>query len=228
MTTQSIDPLFLVKSSTKLDDKTKVKITSKLRVLTDIVSEIENFSGLPYPKYYIEPTMTISISSDNLGGIGVLYARTIPVDARGIVEVMIQISAPLLLFSRKTVLTRILAHEFLHYLELVQHFASGNTSSELSPDSLFEEKYQDAGRAIEPKMVFPKKRKLVAELNLDFENGFSDDKLNEKCRKSWLEKGLPTVKISMGANQVKISASSIARSRFDQRTVEFLRKLNSK
>ncbi len=88
-----------------------------MTVVQEVISEIENMSGISYPVFYIDPVLTVSISPDNNDGIGILYARTIPVETRGNVEIVIQLSAALVLFSTKSTLRLVLAHELLHYLE---------------------------------------------------------------------------------------------------------------
>jgi hypothetical protein len=222
-----LDPIRLVSATPKLDDKTKRRIVARMTVVQEVISEIENMSGISYPVFYIDPVLTVSISPDNNDGIGILYARTIPVETRGNVEIVIQLSAALVLFSTKSTLRLVLAHELLHYLELVKRFSSGEISSQLSSTSIFEEQFDDSRRTVDPLRVFPKKRKLAKDLTSNFLSGFSDDKLNEKCRKSWIEKGLPTVKMSMGANQVKISVEALARSSFDPKVLELMSKLES-
>jgi hypothetical protein len=221
---RKISPFALVVSSEKIDEKTRKKILAKAKVLDGTISEIERITDISYPTFYVEPTLTITVSTDNFGGIGILYARTIPVETHGRVEILIQISAPLLLYSTKNSLLRVLAHEFLHYLELVRRFSVGNISSETASSSLFEETYTDADRVLSPRIVFPRKRRLIKDLENDFETGFSDYLLNEKCRKNWIENGLPTVKIPMGANQVQISVESLSRSGFDPNVLTFLKK----
>jgi len=222
-----LDPIRLVTTTSMLDDKTKKRISNRMKNVEELVSEIEKASGIAYPTYYLEPVLAISVSSDNFGGLGILYARTIPVESKGSIEIIVQLSATLVLYATKSALRLVLAHEFLHYLELVKRFRSGMISSEIPSNSLYEELYDDSRRAIDPLGVFPKRPKLVKDLRANFQTGFSDNKLNEKCRKSWIEKGLPTAKISIGANQVKISMEALARSCFDANVLEFLKKLDS-
>ena len=169
----------------------------------------------------------VSISSDSSGEIGILYARTIPAEVNGKISILIQLSAPLVLYASKSILRLVMAHEFLHYLELVNQFSTGKLLSEISPTSFFEETYEDAKRAIDPAKVFPRKKKLTKDLGREFQAGFSNEKLNEKCRKSWIEKGLPTAKIRMGANQIKISMNALAKSSFDPEAVKLLSTLDS-
>ncbi len=106
------------------------------------VKVVENASGINYPPYYVEPVLTVVESQDNLGGIGVLYARTVPVDATGKVSIVVELSAPLILFGTKTFLKIILAHELLHYVELVKSFTRMDIASQITSSSIFEEQYQ--------------------------------------------------------------------------------------
>ncbi len=167
-------------------------------------------SGVSYPAFYVDPTLFVSISAEDGGEIGILYARTIPIEVNRRVSILVQLSAPLVLYAAKSTLRVVLAHEFLHYLELIRRFSTGELLSEISPETLFEEEREDAARVINPLQVFPKRSKLVKDLQRYFEGGFSDEKLNEKCRMLWIEKGLPTEKLQMGSNQVRVSIDSLA------------------
>jgi hypothetical protein len=222
-----LDPLVRIKVTDKLDEKMKKRIVGRLKIVRSAISEIENLSGLTYPQTYIEPILTISVSQDNIGGIGVLYARTIPVEANGRIEIVVQLSAPLVVYSTKATLKIVLGHEFLHYLELIKDFSTGNISSQSSSSSIFEESYMDSKRAVDPLKVFPK-RKFTKDLAKNLHGGFDDEKLNEKARKFWIEKGLPTAKLSMGENQVKISIEAVANSEFDPKVLELLSRIDSK
>jgi hypothetical protein len=221
---QKIDPLSLIVSNPGIDGPTKDKITKKIRLVEVVVSEIEELTGISYPSFYVEPKLTVSISPDSSEGIGIFYARTIPVESNGIVTLLVQLSAALVLYATKNTLKLVLAHEFLHYIALVRNFSSGRFSSDTTPSFIFEDRFEDASRAIDPERVFPKKRKLTKDLMAESKMGFSDEKLNEKCRKLWIEKGRPTVKLPLGENQMKISVYALTRSTFDPDVLELLSK----
>jgi hypothetical protein len=216
-----VDPLFKIATSDRLDAKTKRSVGTKLKKLIAGVREVENLSGLRYPPYYVEPVLTVTESGDNVGGLGVLYARTIPVDVSGRVEIVIEITAPLLLFATKTTLRIVLAHEFLHYLELIRNFTNMDMTSQITSSSIYEERYTDSSRAIDPGRVFSSK-KLVSDLRKRASAGLDDEKLNEKSKVKWIEKGLPIAKISLGQNQVRVSVESILRSSFDPKAKELV------
>jgi len=219
-----LNALFKVDSSGLLGSKLKKRIGLKMKNVLSGISEIEKFTGLNYPNYYIEPVLTVTVSQNNADGIGVLYARTIPVEKLGRVEIVVQLTAPLLLYSTKATMRLVLAHEFLHYLELVRNFSRGLVSSQLASDSIFEEEYMDSTRAVEPSKVF-KNKKIVRELDTKMKNGLSDDKLNEKCKVNWIETGLPMARIPMGRNQVKVSMESVLKSSFDPQVAKFVSEL---
>ena len=138
-----LDPLFRLEATDKLDKKTKRSVASKLKNLVSAVSEIEKFSGLKYPQFLIEPLLRVVESNDNVGALGVLYARTIPVDMEGKVQILIEVTDPLVLYSTKVTLRLVLAHEFLHYLELVRKFTRMDVVSQITSSSLYEERHRD-------------------------------------------------------------------------------------
>ena len=209
-----VDPLFKLAKSERLDKKTKKSVEAKMKNLLACVSEVEKFSSLKYPSYYVEPVLTVTESNDNVGGLGVLYARTIPIEANGRVEIVVEVTAPLLLYATKVTLRLVLAHEFLHYVELVRNFTKMDVVSQISSSSMFEERYADSSRAVEPGKVF-KNKKLVSDLKKRTSAGLDDEKLNERCKTKWIEKGLPVAKISLAGNQVRVSMESVMRSDFD-------------
>ena len=89
-----MDALFKIANARFLT-KDKKAITSKLKNVVALVSEVEAKSGIPYPPYYVEPVLTVAESSDNLGGLGAMYARTIPIEANGVVQILVELSLPL-------------------------------------------------------------------------------------------------------------------------------------
>jgi hypothetical protein len=221
-----MNPLFKIETTTLLKNALKKKISLKMKNVLAAVSEIESYSGLRYPTYYIEPVLTVTTSQNNADGIGVLFARTIPLENRGTIEIIVQISAPLVLYATKASLRLILAHEFLHYMELVRNFSKGILTSQITSDSIYEEYFADSSRALDPSKIF-KNKKLTSDLKKKTKSGFSDEKLNEKCAKNWIDEGLPMAKITMGQNQVHVSIESVMRSSFDAKTLELLSKLDN-
>jgi len=219
-----MDALFRVESTDLLDRKLKKSIATKMKNVLEQVKAVESASGLTYPPYYVEPVLTVVESNDNMGGLGVLYARTVPVDANGSITIVVELSAPLVLYATKSLLKTILAHELLHYVELVKNFSRMDVASQITTSSVFEEQYQDGSRAVDPSFVYKEKR-LISLLKKKETEGFSDSKLNEKCRLKWIERGLPVHKIPIGTNQASVSAESIVRTNFDPKVKELISKI---
>ncbi len=219
-----MDALFKVELSDSIDKRTKNRITAKMKGLSECVQKIEDASGIKYPFYYVEPLLTLVPSTGSFtDDFGVLYARTIPLESDGRMAVIVQLSAPLVLYANKSTLKLVLAHEFLHYIELVKRFSSMNIVSQITSSSVFEETYTDAERTVDPSLVF-KDKKFVRDLLRKTSAGLNDPKLNEKCNLKWISKGLPTQKISIGNNQARISVESIIQSKFDPKVLRLFEK----
>jgi hypothetical protein len=116
-----------------------------------------------------------------------LFARTIPIFFDDKFHVVIQISAPLVAYGLKGTIHAILAHEFLHYLELIRKISKMDLLSDEITGNLFESVYADETRLFEPKAVF-KDRVLLDHITKRFPAGFRDHKLEDKVMKFWLEK----------------------------------------
>ena len=84
------------------------------------INRIEKASGIRYPVAYVEPSIVLSSPSSNSYEFGILFARTIPIAFEDQFRVVIQITAPLVAYGLKGTIHAILAHEFLHYLELMR------------------------------------------------------------------------------------------------------------
>jgi len=122
------------------------------------IDRIEKASGIQYPVAYVEPSLVLS--SSNSYEYGILFARTIPVLFEEKFQVVIQISAPLIAYGLKGTIHAILAHEFLHFLELIRKISKMELLSDEISGNLFENIYSDEARLFEPKVVF-KDRTLV-------------------------------------------------------------------
>jgi len=168
------------------------------------ISRIEKASGVDFPIAYVEPSITISSSSTNSFEYGVLFARTIPVVVKNTLKVVIQISAPLVAYGLKGTIHAILAHEFLHYLELIRKISNMELISDETSANLFENVYGDSERLFEPRAVFSDKT-LLLHITKKFPSGFRDYKLEDKVIKYWIEKKLPTINITLDANVTKLS-----------------------
>jgi hypothetical protein len=174
------------------------------------IKRIEAASGTPYPISYVEPSAILSNSGNMSFEYGVLFARTLPVFFEEKFQVVIQISAPLVAFGLKGTVHAILAHEFLHYLELVRKISKMELLSDEISGNLFENVYADSTRLFEPRAVFDDKT-LLTHITKKFPTGFKDYKLEDKTEKLWIARGLPVTNITLDTNTVKLSAESLSK-----------------
>ena len=75
------------------------RVRAKARVLSGAVTRVENATGLRYPPYYVEPSLPLATTSVEYGSVGALYARVIPANVEGRLSIIVQFTAPLLLFG---------------------------------------------------------------------------------------------------------------------------------
>jgi hypothetical protein len=210
----SFDPLYKVHDAYRLGEipqKVYDLIIKRFPLVIDGIKRVEGASGLNYPYYYAEPNLVISVSAVEFAHMGILFARTIPVvDAQKQLHVVVQITAPLICYGLKGTIHAILAHEFMHYLELVNRILKMKVISDDVSSTLFEGTYADATRLIEERAVFKSDPTLIRHITTRFPEGFRDVKLEEKVIKTWMNKGLPTSKIPLDANVIKIPIEAMA------------------
>ena len=183
-------------------------INNRFSLVLEGIARIEKASGIRFPVVYVEPSIVLS-SAPNSFDYGILFARTIPVFSNNSVQIIIQISAPLVAYGLKGTIHAILAHEFLHYLELISRLSKMNIVSDELSSNLFENVYTDNTRLFEPQSVFDDKT-LLQHITKKFPSGFRDYKLEDKVLKFWIEKNLPTLKITLDTNIVKLDAKLLS------------------
>lgn len=220
-----MDPLIKVKEAYhkgSIPDNTYKLIIDRFHITVDGINRIENASGIRYPIAYIEPTVIVSSPNPNSYEFGILFARTVPVFVENKFHVVIQISAPLVAYGLKGTIHAILAHEFLHFLELMRKISKMDLLSDEITGNLFESVYTDETRLFEPKAVF-KDRTLLDHITKRFPDGFRDYKLEDKVMKLWIKENLPKINIALDSNTVKLSAESLSKIKLDP---IFLQKLD--
>jgi hypothetical protein len=220
-----LDPLIRLKDAHLkglIPDDIYALVVNRFHIITDGINRIEKASGIRYPTAYVEPSIVISSSDPNSYEFGILFARTIPVFFDDKFHVVIQISAPLVAYGLKGTIHAILAHEFLHFLDLTRKISKMDLLSDEITGNLFESVYADETRLFDPKAVF-NDRTLLNHITKRFPAGFKDYKLEDKVIKFWLEKNLPKINISLDANTVKLSAESLSKIKLDP---AFLHKLD--
>jgi hypothetical protein len=124
-------------------------------------------------------------------------------------NVVIQITAPLVAYGLLGTVHAILAHEFLHYLELVRRIINMNLVSDEISSSLFEEKYSDDDRLMNARVVFSSDPTLIRHISKRFNDGFRDPTLEKIAINEWIDKGLPVTKLHIDCNITKIPFESI-------------------
>ena len=190
------------------------KIKARVKYVKDGISRIEKDSGITYPPYNIRPMILLSESEVELGQRGVIYARVIPEEGPAGLLISIELSAPLVAFGLKGTIHAVLAHEFMHYVELVRKFTTLDILSDETVGTLHETIYSDYERLYEPKWLF-QDRGLIRLLNSRFLDGLVDDRLNKNTLKKWVQKDLPSKILPPDANVVRIPIASILRTNFD-------------
>ena len=210
-----MNPLLKVREAFQkgiLPEKEYSLIVKRFPIVISGISRIEKASGVNFPVAYVEPSVTMSSSSVNSFEYGILFARTIPITTKNDLRVVIQISAPLVAYGLKGTIHAILAHEFLHYLELMRKISSMELISDEVSANLFESVYADSERLFEPRAVFTDKT-LLSHITKKFPSGFRDYKLEDKVIKYWIEKNLPTSNITLDTNIAKISPDLVSKIR---------------
>ncbi|HVX02027.1 MAG TPA: hypothetical protein VHA09_02635, partial [Nitrososphaera sp.] len=145
----SFDPLYKLHDAAhagRIPEKTYKLVVERFALVKEGIKRVEDASGLKYPYFYIEPSMVVSTSAAEFAQFGVFFARTIPVIGDdNLLRVVVQLTAPLIAFGLKGTIHAILAHEFLHYLELVSRIVKMNVISDEISGTLFEGRYADSG-----------------------------------------------------------------------------------
>ena len=204
-------------------------IEKRFQLVLDGILRIENASSIKYPIMYVEPSILVT-GNTNSFDVGLLYARTIPLITNNSIHVVIQISAPLVAYGLKGTIHAILAHEFLHYLELVTRLSKTELLSDEISSNLFENVYSDNTRLLEPRSVF-NDNMLISHITKKFPSGFRDYKLEDKVIKFWIEQKLPVSKISLDTNTVKLNATQLSNIKLDElllQQLEIIKTKNSK
>jgi len=200
-------------------------LAERVKVLEKCVQEVEDASNLKYPEYYIEPILPIYSGSP--GGVAVYYARTLPYTSPSGLDIAVQVTAALLKYSTKSTLKTVLAHELLHYIDLVRRMSKFEMISDEVSTSTFEAMYSDMGRAIKPEYVYSD-RTLVRNIKKKFADGFEDFKLKEKTLSNWINKGKPVMELPPEENVVRIPVNMILSIKFDPILLLRIREIEKK
>jgi hypothetical protein len=215
-------------NSGQLPKKTYDLILHRYEIVTNGIRRIENAARLKYPYYYVEPNLVISMSQVEFSQFGIFFARTIPVvNEQRQLNIVIQLTAPLIAFGLRGSIHAILAHEFIHYLNLVSRIMRMDVISDSISSTLFEERYGDSSRLMEPKSVFKSDRTLIDHLTRKFPEGFSDLRLEDKVVNEWINRRLPTTKVAIDANIIRLPIELMANLEVDETVKERILELQN-
>ena len=216
----TFDPLYKIHDAYKvgqIPQKVYNLVMKRFPLVIEGIRRVEEASGLKYPYYYVEPRLVISTSAIEFAQMGILFARTIPVtDNYNHLHVVVQITAPLISYGLKGTIHAILAHEFMHYLELVNRVVNMKVISDEVSGTLFEATYADAGKLLEERAVFKSDPSLIKHITTRFPEGFRDMKLEDKVINRWMNKGFPTTKVQVDANMIKIAIEAMTNLEVEQ------------
>lgn len=201
-------------------------VTKRFPIAVEGINRIERASNIQFPIAYVEPSMVVTTADPSLG-YGILYARTIPLPVKDTFKIIIQITAPLIAYGLKGTIHAILAHEFLHYLELVWRISNMRIVSDQVSSNLFENAYSDESRLFDPRAVFDD-RTLISHITKRFPAGFRDYRLEDKVGKNWQQRRLPSVSVALDANNIKVSVESMASAEFDPALVRAVNEISKK
>ncbi len=197
------------------------------KYLVAAVKRVEKASGLRYPEYYVEPVLPIARSRVEVGPLGVLYARVIPMAKTGTLSIVVQFTAALVAFAPKGTLEAVAGHEFTHYVDLVRRISKLNVTSDERATTLFESSYADIERTVKPSSIF-KETSLVRLIDRKFSRGLLDERLNAHVEKSWIGRNLPVRFIAPEENVVKVGIRSVLPGSLDPRVLARIGSLEKK
>ena len=226
---KKIEPMFKVKQAYDyklIDDHIYNSIIKRKHLIEEGINKIQKLTEIDYPQYFIEPSLLIANSPLEYGQFSIIYARTMPISNNdNKIEILIQLFSPLVIYGLKGTIYSVIAHEYLHYLNLLNKIINLEITSDTTNNTLFENVYNDNEKLFDYRKVFKKDRYLTKLINKKFENGFEDEKLNKKSIKFWIEKKLPIETLSIESNYTKLSFLSMANTEIEEDTKKKLSKL---
>ncbi len=217
---KKIDPLFKVKLALEgklIDDHIFNLISKKKTIVEDGINRIKKLTEIEFPQYFIEPSLLIATSPLEFEQFSIIYARTIPIcNKENRIEIFIQLFAPLIIYGLRGTIHSVIAHEFLHYLDLLNKIINVDITSDTQNNTLFENIFSDNEKLFNYNRVFKKDKYLTKIITNKFEYGFNDERLNNKSIKLWIQKKLPIEKLPIEDNYTKISFSSLVNTEIEE------------
>ncbi len=226
---KKIDPLFKVKLALEgklIDDYIFNLISKRKTIVEEGIIRIKKLTEIEFPQYFIEPSLLIATSPLEFEQFSIIYARTIPIcNKENKIEIFIQLFAPLIIYGLRGTIHSVIAHEFLHYLDLLNKIINVDITSDTQNNTLFENIFSDNEKLFNYNRVFKKDKYLTKIITNKFEYGFNDERLNNKSIKSWIQKKLPIEKLPIEKNYTKISFSSLVNTEIEEEIKKKIEKL---
>ena len=222
-----VDPLGRANESLKtgkLPPAVFSKIEERLPVLEESIAKVEKAASLSYPPYYIQPLLILVRTPAEVGVTGIYYARNVPVAVNGRLHLLIEFTAPLVLYASKRTVLAVVAHEFTHYLELMRRFTE-RPNSVPAASTMFEATYRDMMEAVPPAKIFGRFKSLSSLIDAKFEEGFADEALNQKTIRYWYQQKLPTTSVSPDDNSAIIPMEAVLNADFDPKALAKIQEL---
>jgi hypothetical protein len=145
-----------------------------------------------------------------------VYARTIPFcTTENSIKIVIQLSAPLVMYALKGTLHAVLAHEFLHYLNMLKNIINLEVTSDHISSTLYENSFSDNEKTLDIAKVFKGDPYLQKLIRKKFAYGFTDPKLDKKTESLWIKRKLPIQKIMIGDNFIKLPFEALANTKVE-------------
>jgi hypothetical protein len=215
-----IDPLFKAKLALQrklIDDSTFDLILRRKTIVENGITRIKNLTEIEFPQYFIEPSLLLATSPIEFEQFSIIYARTIPICNReNKIQIFVQLFTPLIIYGLRGTIHSVIAHEFLHYLDLINKIINASITSDTQNNTLFENIYSDNERLFDYKRVFKKDKYLTKVISNKFKNGFEDQRLNNKAIKLWIQKKLPIEKLPIENNYIKLPFLSMVNTEIDE------------
>jgi hypothetical protein len=222
-----VDPLAKVKEAQKsgsLPPQVCERIAERMETLEEAVKKLEKAAGLSYPPHYIQPLLILVRSAAEVGETGVYYARNVPVAFNGRLRLLVEFTAPFVLYASQKTMLAVVAHEFTHYIELTRRLSEQPLSSP-SASTMFEATYRDMEEAVPPQKLFGRFKSLSTLIDARFEGGFNDEALNQRTIRNWYGSKLPVTYVRPDDNSVRIPVEAVLNADFDPAALRKIREM---
>ena len=170
-------------------------IVDRAHIMYSGIDRIERASGISFPVSYVEPSILVTPPMQDPSSLACCTPEPSPDTGRKAPGV-IQVCAPLVSYGLRGTIHAVLAHEFLHYLELLSRISKMRLLSDEITGNVFESVYADEtrlfgawsglyGQDASP----PHHQKISIWL--------SGLQLEDKVMEHWIERGLPQSGIAL-------------------------------